>query len=118
MRPPAVRNALGEPLILNNAAGFSKMSRFDFFLLMFPPTQLTDMVRLTNDELVRRGKSNTTKGEILKLFGVMILITSFEFTSRASLWSTVATYKYRPAPCFGKTGMARQRFDDLLSALV
>ena len=36
----AVRNALGEPLILNNAAGFSTMSRLDFVLLMFPPTQL------------------------------------------------------------------------------
>ena len=37
------------------------MSRFDFFLLMFPPTQLTDIVRLTNDELVRRRKPNPTK---------------------------------------------------------
>ena len=66
----AVRNALGEPLIPNNAAGFSTMSRLDFFLLMFPPTQLADLVRLTNDELDRRGKTNTTKGEVLKLFGV------------------------------------------------
>ena len=32
------------------------MCRFDFFLLMFPPTQLADSVRLTNDELVRRQK--------------------------------------------------------------
>ena len=61
----AVRNALGEPSILNNAGGFSTMSRLDFFLLMFLPTQLADMIRLTNDELDRRGKSNTTKGEIL-----------------------------------------------------
>ena len=46
------------------------MSRLDFFLLMFPPTQLADMVRLTSDELDRREKTNTTKGEVLKLFGV------------------------------------------------
>ena len=46
------------------------MSRFDFFLLMFPPTQLTDSVRLTNDELVCRRKPNTTKGEVLKRHAV------------------------------------------------
>mgnify|MGYP003546679353 FL=1 len=78
----------------NNPAVFAPMSRLDFFLLMFPPKQLTDMVRLTNEALDRRQQKQTTKGEILKLFGIMILMTSFEFTSRASLWSTVANYKY------------------------
>ena len=53
----SINSALGEPLIPNNSAGFSTMSRLAFFLLMFPPTQLADMVRLTNDELVRRGNT-------------------------------------------------------------
>ena len=37
-------------------------------------------------------------GEIVKLFGVMLLVTQFEFGSQASLWSNTSTNKYIPAP--------------------
>ena len=43
----------------------------------------------------------------------MLLVTRFEFGSRASLWSNVTTNKYIPAPSFGLPGMPRKRFDDL-----
>jgi Transposase IS4 len=75
------------------------------------------MVRLTNLHLHLKSAQATTPGEMLKLFGILILMTKFEFTSRASLWQTVAAAKYIPAPKFGLTGMSRNRFDDLLSAL-
>ena len=52
-------------------------------------------------------------GEIVKFFGVMLLVTHFEFGSRASLWSNVTTNKYIPVPSFGLTGMPRKWFDDL-----
>ena len=52
-------------------------------------------------------------GEIVKFFGVMLLVTQFEFGSQASLWSNVTTNKYIPAPSFGLTGMPQKRFDDL-----
>ena len=52
----AFRNLLGDPLTPNNTAAFSRMSRLDCFLVMFPPKQLTDMVRLTNEELVQSNK--------------------------------------------------------------
>ena len=55
----------------------------------------------------------TLAGEIVKFFGVMLLVTRFEFGSRASLWSNVTTNKYIPAPSFGQTGMPRKRFGDL-----
>ncbi len=45
------------------------------------------------------------------------LMTSFEFTFRASLWSSVAPMKYRPAPCFGLTGMSKHQFNDLFCAM-
>jgi hypothetical protein len=113
----AFRNALGEPILPTNMQTTRIMSRLDFFMLMFPPKQLTDMLTFTNVELTLKRKAPTTKGEILKLFGVMILMTTVEFTSRASLWATVAVHKYQPAPSFGKTGMSRNRFDELFSAL-
>ena len=44
-------------------------------------------------------------------------MTSFEFTSRGSLWSSVAPMKYKPAPHFGLTRMLKHRFDDLFRAI-
>lgn len=85
---------------------------------MFPPKQLVKMLQLTNRSLVEHKKRVTTTGELLKLFGVMILTTRYEFTSRASLWSTIAPHKYMTAPAFGKTGVASNQFDDLLRYLV
>ena len=52
-------------------------------------------------------------GEIFKFFGVMLLVTRFEFGSWASFWSNTSTNKYIPAPSFGLTGMPRKRLDDL-----
>jgi hypothetical protein len=53
-----------------------------------------------------------THGELLRFIGVLLLSNRFEFGSRASLWSTIGS-KYIPAASFGKTGMARSRFDAL-----
>jgi hypothetical protein len=85
---------------------------------MFPKKQLDIMLRLTNRELISSQKKAMTTGELLKFFGVMILSTKFEFTSRASLWSNISPSKYVPAPAFGKTGMPRMRFDDIFRHIV
>jgi hypothetical protein len=60
-------------------------------------------------------KPTTTKGEMLRFFGVVILATKFEFHYRRSLcWATTAaTSKYIPAPLFGRTNLSRNRIDDL-----
>ena len=58
-------------------------------------------------------KIYTTAGEIVKFFGVMLLVTRFEFRSRASVWSSTSTNKYIPDPSFGLTGMPQKWFDDL-----
>ena len=59
------------------------------------------------------------KGELLKFFGVLILITRFEKISgsRASLWTTTAPSKYIPVVALGKTGMLRQRFDAIFRCI-
>jgi len=71
------------------------------------------MVERLNVALPLANKTGTTMGEVLKWFGVLMLITRFEFGNRAELWSEKPRCKYIPAPDFGKTGMSRQRFDDL-----
>jgi hypothetical protein len=50
----------------------------DYFLLMFPPGQLTVIITLTSKQLLSIGKPATTAGESLKFFGVLALITQFE----------------------------------------
>ena len=92
-------------------------SPLNYFLLVFPPLQLQDMVRLTNLELTTKNAPPTTVGKILKWIGILILATPFEFIRRRSLWSTgtTGTNKYIPAACFGNTGMICNRFDVLWS---
>jgi hypothetical protein len=80
---------------------------------MFPPTQLQQMLALTNYQLRRAGKPMLSKGELLKFFGILILMTKFEFMSRRHLWSTTATSKYLPPPSLGKTGMSKNRFENI-----
>jgi hypothetical protein len=101
----SVRNVIGENLIPGaaNLAAVNSMSAIVFFLLMFPQKQLVSMVDLTNYELAKLELNATNTSELLELFGVLILMTFFEFTSRASLWSSVAPMKYQPAPHFGLT---------------
>ncbi|KAI2512652.1 Transposase IS4 [Fragilaria crotonensis] len=100
-----------------NGVATQNISPLEFFLLMFPPKQLTDMVRWTNIQLQKSSMKETTPSEVLKFFGILILTTTFEFTTRASLWNTTAWSKYRPAPQFGLTGMSKNRFEDLFSCM-
>ena len=56
--------------------------------------------------------------EFYKLLGIIILITQFEFTTRASLWIRAPNSKYITTPNIGmNTGMSRPKFDELWSAL-
>ena len=53
------------------------------FLLMFLPSQLTQCTLLTNITL-RRDK--------LKYFGILILLSKFEFNKRKDLWSNISQH--------------------------
>ena len=88
-------------------------SHLEYFLVLFPPEQLQLILRLTNNELAMVRKNYTMAGEIVKFFGVMLVVTWFEFGSRASLWSNTSTNKYIPAPSFGLTGMPQKQFNEL-----
>jgi Transposase IS4 len=99
---------------------------YDYFMAVFPKNQLSQMYALTNQKIRQHNDSITelsglkkealtTPGEILRWFGVCILMTRYEFGDRASLWSKVPPTKYIQAPDFGaKTRMSRDRFDFLM----
>ena len=84
---------------------------------MFPEDQLKMMIKETNIVLRKKNMENLELSELLKLLGIYILTTRFEFGQRSELWSTIAPRKYRTAPAFGKTGMSRVRFDTLFTSL-
>ena len=69
------------------------------------------MTLYTSQRLVKHEEKVTTKGGVIKWFGIIILVTRFEFGDRASLCSNVSQSKYRSDPVFGKTDMSRHRFD-------
>jgi len=90
-----------------------KYSELDCFMACFPKSQLNWMVDRLSRALLDHHREPTTLGEVLKWFGVLMLITRFEFGLRSDLWSPISRCKYIPAPNFGKTGMSRQRWDDI-----
>jgi Transposase IS4 len=96
-----------------------KVSALEFFMAVFPKEQLRKMVAETSDVLQKNGHPKVTKGELLKWFGILLLITRFEFGERKDLWNTTSRCKYIPAPNFGeRTGMTRDRFHTLFRYMV
>ena len=90
----------------------------ELFLLIFPPDHLVKILTLTNQNLLKIGKQKITKDILIKFFGIIILGTRFEFSSRRDLWSTASVSRFVEAPRFGeKTGMSRNRFDEIWSSI-
>ena len=75
----------------------NRYSPLDYFLMSFPLEQMKLHIKETNAQLRNARKRETTMTELYKVFGIVILITRFESTSRATFWSTVAQNKYIPA---------------------
>ena len=94
----SVLNVAGQ--CIADGQGVPHLSPFDFFMYMFPMSHLSQIVALTNLELQRRDKQLTTSGEILRYFGVLVLMSRFEFGPRRELWQTTSQNKYVPVPNF------------------
>ena len=98
-----------------------KFTFLDYFLACFPKTQIEEMVSCTNtvlEDIDLDHAFSLTVGELLKFFGVLILITRFEFGSRASLWSDMPLSKCVLVAALGCTGVSHQHFDLLFTQLV
>jgi Transposase IS4 len=75
---------------------------------MFPASSLMHIVRCTNKILQSKSLKLTSRGEIVRFIGVVILATKYEFTDRAKLWSNLGSLKYEIGPPFGRTGRKRK----------
>jgi Transposase IS4 len=93
----------------------------DYFLAVFPNQQLQEMQERTSAKLTSLDSPQmpTSIGEILKFMGILIIITRFEFGTRASLWCPKGRNRFIPPPNLGHTtGMSRERFDVLWRYMV
>jgi len=94
-----------------------RLSRMDAFMMMFPSQQLSLMVELLNEQFTSKRLKAVTAGELIKFFGVLVLMTRVKVNVRRDLWKTTRDSKYTPVYDFGKTGMTRHRFDEIFSCL-
>jgi hypothetical protein len=92
-------------------------SLLEYFLAVLPVKHMAKIVELTSENLRKKSQRPTRCSEVLKFFGVMILMTRFEFSKRDSLWSSRRPSKFIPAADLGITGMSRTRFRELRSAI-
>ena len=92
--------------------GATGLTPYDYFSWMFPMSHLRTIVDQTNLNLARHAKQVTSPSEILKFFGVLVLMTRYEYGDRRNLWSTTSSSKYVTAPNFTRI-MPRHRFESL-----
>jgi Transposase IS4 len=113
-RPWSVRRLQGD--VISESTDLSSLTPYDYFFAMFLYAHLGGIVLLTNVNLLQQKRALISVGELLKFFGVLVLMTRFEFGKRHDLWKTSPISKYILAPAFGNTGMPRNRFDDISGA--
>ncbi len=87
----------------------ASLSRLDAFRICFPIEQMKLMLTLTNMELVKKRKVATTEGELIKFFGILVLMTRLRCWNRDELWYPKDTYKYQPSFNMADTGMSKYR---------
>ena len=61
---------------------------YDFFMWMFPLEHLGLIVNHTNKKLNNRGLPVTSRGEVLRYFGILLLMNRYQFGNRRDLWSS------------------------------
>ena len=83
---------------------------------IFPVSHIGKIVTLTNINLSKFERINTTSEEILKFFGVLILLTRYESGSHRQLRYTTSKNKYIAASDFSRI-IPRHRFDVIRSSI-
>lgn len=113
-RPWKVSHFTGQ--IIGENHGSNGKTPLDYFTWMFPMSHLGKIVTMTNLNLVKNGRPVTSTSEILRFFGVIVLMSRYEFGSRRDLWATSTGNKYIPAPNFGQI-MPFHRFQMIRSQI-
>ena len=88
-----------------------------FFTTVFPTTYLPTIVHLTNRNMIKDAECSSnllTQEELLRFFGILLLIPMMPDMDRRQMWSPVPMSKYTLACDLGRTGMSRHRFEQIL----
>jgi len=113
-----ITDATGDRIDGNDFQKIESMKLLDVFLLIFPPDHLAQIINLTNRKLRAGGHEETSKGEIVKFVGVIVLSTRFVFGRRRDIWATASVSRLIDPPNFGvRTRMSPGCFDSLLSCI-
>ena len=78
---------------------------------MQPPAQDALEFWLTNEKLRKANRKLETDGELLKLKGILIMLTHVKACSHRSCWDIIPAHKYLPAFNFGQMGMVCHWFE-------
>lgn len=62
------------------------MDPLDYFLCVLPPDHLQKIVTATSERLNQNAQKEKTVGEILRFFGILVMISRVEFRERRTLW--------------------------------
>jgi Transposase IS4 len=95
----------------------NKRTPLEYFLASMPPTSIKCILHETNKKLREQESEELCIAELLRFFGVCILVTRFKFGRRRELWGLTTGCNYIPTANFASTGMARNRFEEIWSVL-
>jgi Transposase IS4 len=101
----------------NDDMGDTKRTPIDYFMATMPGTTLRRIVNLTNKKLQEKEMEPMCMAELLRFFGICILITHCEFENRRDLWSLSTGCRFLTPASLGQTGMSRNRFEALWTML-
>jgi Transposase IS4 len=77
------------------------ITRLEVFLQLFPSLALNTMVFATNDNLKRNNcDQKTSRQELFRFIGIVILTTKYEWNDRSDLWSKTKPSNYEATPDF------------------
>jgi Transposase IS4 len=107
---------MGEDMSEDDAVGIDQ-SVLDYFLACFPPNAMKNIIYLTNKKLEEDKKPDIGMGELLKFFGVLILIMQNKFSNHRDLWSPNLHNRFIPTLAIGMTTLriSKHWFDILLA---
>jgi Transposase IS4 len=109
------KDEMGEDMSEDDDVGLER-SVLDCFLAFFPPNAMKNIMYVTNKKLEEDEQPEMRMGELLKFFGVLILITKFEFSNHRDPWSPNSNNQFISSLAIGMTtGMSKHWFDILLA---
>lgn len=95
---------------MGDSSSAARLPPYDCFMMVLPEDKLTTMVHLTNVKIRALKQQLTSPRAVLEIISVLILETRYEFSTPASLWTTVSQNSLLDPPSFGtKTDLSRAR---------